>query len=175
MSVAISAEHEGCADVQATRAMFSDPRFYELLTELTPGADTVSLQIEADGQRVTWSQQIRLPDSVPASLRSVVGAAMTITETQQWLTVDGRHSATVHLVPAGLPAQLTGTYEIRPAAAEAGSHQMTGLDTKPCMVHVTAQVQVAIPIFGAKVEAIITEHFREAVSVRSQAARLWQS
>ena len=142
--------------------MFSDPRFYKMLSELTPGSHTVSFDVSSGGDRVEWTQTIVLPDSVPASLRSMIGPSMTLVETQLWGGTDGEHRAAVRIAPVGLPAHCDATYIIRPPAID-------GL----CLVAVSASIAVAVPIVGAKVEAIISEHFQSAVNARSRAAQMW--
>lgn len=124
----------------------------------------MSFDVSSDGDGVEWTQTIVLPDSVPASLRSVIGATMTLVEKQLWGGTDGEHQAKVRIAPVGLPAHCDATYIIRPPAID-------GL----CLVAVSATLAVTVPIVGAKVEAIISEHFQSAVGARSLAAQMWQN
>lgn len=193
MTVRITSQHLGCATASRTRTMLEDVRFYEILVSLTEGAELIDHVVDAATATVRWTQRLLVPDSVPASLRSMLGSHLTLIETQEW-TIDsaGAHLAAVEVRPAGLPAQLRGTFHVSTTPIEMMASGI--LPTSPvsvgtlhaqlpspsgdgdlarCIVAVDAQVQVSVPFFASKAEAVIADNFTSVLTLRTEAARLY--
>ncbi len=104
-----------------------------------PGAELVSREQDNRGVTVVLHQTVP-EDALPSFLRSVLPGALTIRRTETWTGSDGN----VHAVVQGAPGTVSGAMRLDP-------------DPAGCVLGAQLSAEVDLPLFGGKVEKVITD------------------
>lgn len=151
------------ADPHAVFTMIGDPAYQQLKTDAT-STDGGSVEVVPSGNGVDISVRRLLPtDSFPENIRAMVGATITVVETQHWggPAADGSRTADLKVVVKGTPASMTGTIRLAPVSAQESRISMTG------------DLKGGIPIIGRKVEQAAAPSFQQALSNEEEVGREW--
>lgn len=149
MATELTVTHEFPADPATVYGLFTDHDFVlGRLTE-TGGDDpeVVSLEVTDSGATVVTKQAIPA-DVLPPMVSSLLQGAPTTERTETWKVGEGDYTAEFVVVIKGAPASLKGTMTLK--AAGGGS-----------VLGVVASASVPIPLFGAKIETLVTDNIRE--------------
>lgn len=102
----------------------------------------------------------RLPtDTIPASMRSLVGSSIELRIVQAWspASVSGGRNATMTINITGAPARCTAQAQLRPD------------DPQGTMVTYAGEVQVPIPLLGPSVEQTVVQAIKDGLATEHRA------
>ena len=105
-----------------------------------PRAEVVSWERTERGVTVVLHQAVP-EDAMPSFLRAALPGGLTIRRTESWTSSGG----SVHAVVDGAPGTITGTMRLKP-------------DPAGCVLTAQLTADVGLPLFGAKVEKMITDN-----------------
>lgn len=153
MPTSLSVTHDFTAAPANVFSLLTDRAFLDRRLEVTGGNDpsVVSLEKESDTATVVIRQSI--PSSaLPSMVASMISGDPVTERTENWRTEGDGYQADFTVVIKGAPASLKGTMAL--VASGTGS-----------TFTVDGQATVPIPLFGAKIEAVIVEQV-DALIVR---------
>ncbi len=120
-----------------------------------PRAELVSR--EQDGRGVTIVLHHAVPgDTLPAFLRSVRPEGLTIRRTETWTSTGG----SVRAVVDGVPGTITVVMHLEP-------------DPTGCVLGAQLTAEVPLPLFGGKVEKMITDNVTKLMTAEYQFTLDW--
>ena len=158
----ISATIDYAATPHHVFAMLADVAFQTRKCAAT-GALSHTVSISAQGDRTIIVSSRDLPtDDFPAFIKSLVGATLAITETQDWgpAATDGARQGTLTVDIAGAPIDLDGTLSLAPAGQ--GSVETIQGDLK-----------ARIPLFGGQIEKAAAPAIESAISTEREIGQAW--
>jgi len=164
LSTTITVTHEFAATPAVVYALLTDRTFLDGRLTATGGIDPAVLSLDVDGTVAKVVTRQSIPSSVlPAMVASMIPTDPVTERTEDWHSDGERHIAPFTVVIKGAPATLTGTITLAP----------TGQGSS---LTIDGQATVPIPLFGAKLEAIIAEQVtamlnKEAVYTAATLAR----
>lgn len=121
-------------------------------------AHTATVSIERDGPGMSVVvDQARPSDGIPAFARKFVGDEIRIVQREDW---SGPTHAALEVRIPGKPGELDGTVTL------------TG-DGSGTVHSIDGELKVAIPMFGGKLEALISGLLAEALDVEQTVGRAW--
>lgn len=156
MSTPLSHDLTYDAPLADVAAMLADPAFREAVCDAqhaTSRAVSVSGTTESGSVEVTYTQAAT---GVPAFAKKLVGEEITITQRERW----SGNTAALELTIPGKPGRITGTITL----TESG-----GTTTE----RVGCDITVSVPLVGGKVERLIEEILRKALTKENQVGREW--
>ncbi|KZM70856.1 DUF2505 domain-containing protein [Nocardia terpenica] len=141
----------------AVRAALADEQYWkDRIAEVGgPGARLESFDATDDGLRVAMVQAIP-EEELPTALTSVRPGDLIIPRTETYSGTSGIFEAHVE----GAPAQVRGTVTL------------TG-DDSGCTVVVDGSVEVAVPLFGKKIEKVVAEKLTELLTSEAEFTGSW--
>jgi len=134
------------APVREVFALFNDPDFVagRLDDSGAPDAEVLTVDSSPGGVKIITRQSI--PSSVlPSMVASMIPGDPATERTEDWHVDGDGYVAQFSVLIKGAPASVNGTMTLAPA----------GPDT--CTLVVKGEAAVPIPLFGAKIEAVVTE------------------
>jgi uncharacterized protein YndB with AHSA1/START domain len=158
----ISATIEYAATPHEVFAMLADEAFQARKCAAT-GAQRHSVSITAQGDRTLIVSTRDLPtDDFPAFIKSMTGATLAVTETQDWGPPgpDGGRQGRLAVDIAGAPIDLTGTLSLVPGGQ--GSIESVEGDLKG-----------RIPLVSGKIEKAAAPAIQSAIRVESETGKSW--
>jgi hypothetical protein len=158
----ISATFEYAATPDEVFAMLANEDFQARKCVAT-GALSHSVSISQQGDRTVIVSSRELPtDGFPDFVKSLVGATLAVTETQDWGPADpaGRRlgSLTVHI--AGAPIDLAGILSLAP-------------DAQGSVESVDGDLKARIPLIGGKIEKAAAPTIESAIRVERETGQAW--
>ena len=136
------------ADVHA---MLMDPAFRE---QVCDAQRAVRRTVTIDGGTVEIDQT-QPTQGVPGFAKKFVGEETNLVQTERWSGADG---GTVEVEIPGKPGQMNGTIRL----AESG-----GTTTET----VEMQIKVSIPLVGGKLESLVSDLLRRALTIENEVGR----
>ena len=158
----ISATVDYAATPHEVFAMLADEDFQARKCAAT-GALSHSVSISAQGDRTVIVSSRDLPtEDFPDFVRSIVGATLAVTETQDWGPAgpDGGRQGTLTVDIAGAPIDLAGTLSLAPGGQ--GSVEFVEGDLK-----------ARIPLIGGKIERAAAPAIESAIKVEQETGQAW--
>jgi uncharacterized protein YndB with AHSA1/START domain len=143
-------------------AMLADKDFQARKCQAA-GALRHTVSITEHGQRtVIGTSRVMPTDDFPAFIKSMVGASLTITETQDWGSpkADGSREGTLTVDIAGAPLDLVGTLSMAPGGR--GTVEM-----------VDGNLKARIALFGDKIESAAAPAIQSAIRVERETGEAW--
>lgn len=159
----MTAEYSGT--VEQVREAFGDKRYW-LARLADSGVDAATLDtmdVDADGTvRVSTTQTLRR-DRLPGIATQFIRGDLTMVREESWTAVrDGAATATIKASIPGAPVRVDGTATL--ASAPQGS-----------TVSYQAEVEVAIPLVGGKVEDFIRSQLVNLLTAEQRFTTVWMS
>lgn len=143
------------ASLEAVGAMLDDPTFREQVCD-AQGAITKTVTFSEDGEvQQVVIDQVQPAEGIPGFARKFVGEEIQLVQTERWRDAE---NADVEVVIPGKPGQMTGTVSL----SESG-----GTTTE----HVEMVIQVNIPLVGGKIENLIADLLRKALTAENAVGR----
>ena len=158
----ISATFDYAATPHDVFAMLIDEDFQARKCVAT-GALSHSVSVSAQGDRTVIVSNRELPtDGFPDFVKSLVGATLAVTETQDWgpAGLDGARQGRLTVDIAGAPLDLAGTLSLAPAAQ--GSVETVDGDLK-----------ARIPLLGSKIERAAAPAIESAMRAERETGQAW--
>lgn len=158
----ISATFDYAATPHDVFAMLIDEDFQARKCVAT-GALSHSVSVSAQGDRTVIVSNRDLPtDGFPDFVKSLVGATLAVTETQDWGPAgpDGARQGRLTVDIAGAPIDLAGTLSLAPAAQ--GSVETVDGDLK-----------ARIPLIGSKIEKAAAPAIESAMRAERETGQAW--
>ena len=115
---------------------------------------TVSVGQDGGGMKVVVDM-VQAADGIPGFAKRFVGDEIHLVQTEHWSDIE---TAEVEVAIPGKPAQMSGTVTLR----ESG-----GVTTET----VTMEIRVSIPLVGGKIESLIAELLRKALTAENAVGR----
>ncbi len=145
MATSLSVTYEFAAPPAAVYALLTDRKFLDERLEATGGNDpsVVSLETAAETAIVVIRQSIPA-SALPSMVASMIPGDPVTERTERWRTEGDGYQAELSVVIKGAPASLKGSIALVPSGAGAS-------------FKVDGQASVPIPLFGAKIEAVVVE------------------
>ncbi len=162
MAMKISATLDYAATPHEVFTMLADEAFQTRKCAAT-GALNHTVSISAQGDRTVIVSSRDLPtDGFPAFVKSLVGATLAITETQDWgpAGTDGARQGTLTVDIVGAAIDLDGTLSLTPAGQ--GSVESVEGDLK-----------ARVPLFGGRIEKAAAPAIESAISVEREIGQAW--
>jgi len=158
----ISATLDYAATPHEVFTMLADEAFQTRKCAAT-GALNHTVSISAQGDRTVIVSSRDLPtDGFPAFVKSLVGATLAITETQDWgpAGTDGAREGTLTVDIVGAAIDLDGTLSLTPAGQ--GSVESVEGDLK-----------ARVPLFGGRIEKAAAPAIESAISAEREIGQAW--
>jgi hypothetical protein len=158
----ISAILDYAATPHQVFAMLTDEDFQVRKCEAT-GAASYAVSITTDGDRTVIVSSRDLPtDDFPDFVKSLVGATLAVTETQDWgpAAKDGTRQGALTVDIAGAPIDLAGSLSLEPGGQ--GSVESVQGDLK-----------ARIPLLGGRIEKAAAPAIESAIRVEREIAEAW--
>ncbi|NKY54060.1 DUF2505 domain-containing protein [Nocardia vermiculata] len=143
----------------AVRAALAEEQYWKDRIEEVGGPGARLLSFSADGDRLRAEMVQTIPASeLPSAITSVRPGDLIIPRTETYAGLAGSFEAHVE----GAPATVRGTVT------------MTGDDTGSQGV-AEGSVEVAVPLFGKKIEAVVAEKLLELLASETEFTNAWIS
>ena len=158
----ISATFDYAATPHDVFAMLIDEDFQARKCVAT-GALSHSVSVSAQGDRTVIVSNRELPtDGFPDFVKSLVGATLAVTETQDWGPAgpDGGRQGRLTVDIAGAPIDLAGTLSLAPAGQ--GSEES-----------VDGELKARIPLIGGKIEKAAAPAIESAIRAERETGQAW--
>lgn len=157
MATRLALQHRYPEPPARMREILTDRQYLrdKLRTVGGPRAEVVSWDRDERGVTVVLSQAV--PDeAMPSFLGAMLPGGLTIRRTETWANSHG----SVHAVVDGAPGTITGTMRLEP-------------DASGCVLAAELTADVGLPLFGAKVEKIITDNIATLMESEYQFTLGW--
>ena len=154
MATSLTARLDIPADPATAYRLLTDPDYVHEVAAATGGHDIdVSVTPTADGGSTVVSRR-SLPADVPSYAKALVGDSITLSETRSIgpAAADGSREGRIVIDFGSAPASVEGT--MRLAAAAGGG---TGVD-------VELSIKASVPFVGGKIESLVADQVRAALS-----------
>ena len=158
----ISATFDYAATPHEVFAMLADQDFQARKCAATGAlSHTVSISARGDRTVIVSSREMRT-DEFPDFVKSLVGATVAVTETQDWgpAGTDGARRGTLTVDIASAPIDLDGTLSLAPGGQ--GSVESVEGDLK-----------ARIPLIGAMIEKAAAPAIESAIRVERETGQAW--
>lgn len=145
MSTDVTVTEEFPATPAAVYALITDADFLQARMVAGGGIEPKVLSVEtADGVTTVVTQQSIPADALPSMVSSMLGGDPVTERTEAWRVDGPGYTAEFSLTVKGAPASIKGTMALSEAAAGSA-------------LAVIGTATVPIPMFGAKLESVISE------------------
>jgi hypothetical protein len=161
----ISATLDYAATSQEVFAMLADEEFQARKCQAT-GALSHTVSISRDGDRTVIVTNRDLPtDHFPDFIKKMVGATLTVTETQDWgpADPDGARQGTLTVDIVGSPIDLTGSLSLGPA----------GAGSNGSVESVDGDLRAKIPLLGGRIEKAAAPTIESAIRAERETGQVW--
>jgi hypothetical protein len=139
------------------REVLTDPDYLRDKMHAVGGPQGELVSREQDERGVTIVLHQAVPgDALPSFLRSVRPEGLTIRRTETWTSSGG----SVHAVVDGVPGTITGGMHLEP-------------DSTGCVLGAQLTAEVLLPLFGGKVEKMITDNVAKLMDAEYQFTLDW--
>lgn len=158
----ISASLDYTATPHEVFAMLADEAFQTRKCAAT-GALSHAVTISAHGERTVIVSSRDLPtDGFPSFVKSLVGATLAVTETQDWgpADTDGARQGVITVDIAGAPIDLDGTLLLAP-------------NGRGSVETVLGDLRARIPLIGGKIEKAAAPAIESAIRVEREIGQVW--
>ena len=158
----ISTTFDYAATPQQVFAMLADTEFQNRKCIAT-GALSHSVSVSPQGDRTLIVNHRVMPtDGFPDFVKSMVGATLAVTETQDWgpPDPDGSRQGTITVDLGGAPLDLVGVLSLAPA----GEGSLESID---------ANLKAKIPLIGGKIEKAAAPAIESAIRVERETGQAW--
>lgn len=142
-------------------AMMVDPDYVEAKLTGTGGTNP-QIEVSEEGSDTIVHAARDLPADVPSFVKKFTGDSINVDETDRWSPADdlGARTCAVRLEFAGTPSEVSGGLNLRP-------------EGEGCVIDVTFDVKVSVPLVGGKIESVIAEQIERGVGKENQIGRDW--
>lgn len=156
MATTLSVTHQFSAPPSTVFALLTDRAFLDRRLVETGGDDpsVVSLERTVDGTTVVTRQSIPA-SALPSMVASLIPGDPVTERTENWRPNGDGYAADLNVVVKGAPASLKGTIALEPA----GTGSVLTID---------GQTTVPIPLFGAKIEAVVVEQVTALITKENE-------
>ena len=122
---------------------------------------TVSISTQGDRTIIVSTRDLPTED-FPSFVKSMVGATLAVTETQDWGPPgsDGVRQGRLTVDIDGAPIDLAGTLSLVPGG-------------QGTVESVEGDLKAGIPLFGGKIESAAAPAIRSAIRVESETGKAW--
>lgn len=120
-----------------------------------PRAELMSCEHDERGVTIVLHQAVP-EDAMPSFLRAALPSGLTIRRTETWTSSGG----SVHAVVDGAPGTITGVMHLEP-------------DPAGCVLGAQLTADVGLPLFGGKVEKVITDSVAGLMETEYQFTLKW--
>jgi hypothetical protein len=145
LATSLSVTHEFAASPAAVYALLTDRTFLDARLEATGGNDPEIVSLDADGDHTKIVTRQSIPASaLPSMVASMISGDPITERTEDWRAEGDGYQADFSVVIKGAPASMKGTIALTP----------TGVGSS---LAVNGSASVPIPLFGAKIEAVVVE------------------
>ena len=130
---------------------------------LATGASRHTVSIRAQGDRTIIVSTRDLPtDDFPPFVKSMVGATLTVTETQDWgpSSTDGSRQGRLTVDIVGAPIDMGGTLSLAPGG-------------QGCVESVEGNLKATIPLISGKIEKTAAPAIKSAIRVEGETGQAW--
>ena len=158
----ITSAVEYAAPPDAVFAMLTDEDFQSRKCAAT-GARSHSVSIRKQGDHTVIVSSRDLPtDDFPDFVKSMVGATLAITETQDWGPAgsDGTRQGKLTVDIAGAPISLAGTLSLAPGG-------------EGTVETVEGELKARMPLIGGMIENAAAPAIRSAIRVENETGQTW--
>jgi Protein of unknown function (DUF2505) len=158
----ISSTVDYAATPDAVFAMLANEDFQARKCAAT-GARRHSVSISAQGDRTVIVSSRDLPtDDFPDFVKSMVGATLAVSETQDWGPpgTDGARQGRLTVDIAGAPIDLAGTLSLAPGG-------------QGTVETVEGDLKARMPLIGGMIENAAAPAIRSAIRVESETGQAW--
>jgi len=162
MAMKISATFDYTATPHQVFAMLADTEFQNLKCIAT-GALSHSVSVSPQGDRTLIVSNRDMPtDGFPDFVKSMVGATLAVTETQDWgpPSPDGSRQGTITVDLGGAPLDLVGILSLAPA----GRGSLESVD---------ADLKARILLIGGRIEKAAAPAIESAISAERETGQAW--
>jgi hypothetical protein len=143
------------APLAEVAAMLADPGFREEVCT-SQGTMRAVVQIERNEDRTTAViDQVRAAAGVPSFAKKFVGDEINLVQREDWMSTD---AADLRLTIPGKPGEMIGTIRLVESA---------GTTTET----VDGEIKVGIPLVGGKIERLIGDLLRKALTAEERVGR----
>jgi hypothetical protein len=159
MPTDVTVTEEFPAAAATVYALITDADFLQARMVAGGGIDPKVISVDtADGVTTVVTRQSIPADALPSMVASMLGGDPVTERTEAWRANGDGYAADFSLTVKGAPATIKGTMTL--SAAGAGS-----------ALAVNGTATVPIPMFGAKLEAVISEQIGTILSVEGDYTR----
>ncbi|MEO7125106.1 MAG: DUF2505 domain-containing protein [Nakamurella sp.] len=159
MPTDLTVTEEFTATSAAVYALITDASFLEARMVAGGGLEPKVISVETvDGVTTVVTQQSIPADALPSMVASMLGGDPVTERTEAWRADGDSYTADFSLTVKGAPASAKGT--MRLAATGTGS-----------ALTVNATANVPIPMFGAKLESVISEQITTVLTTEGDYTR----
>jgi hypothetical protein len=145
LATSLSVTHEFAAAPAAVYALLTDRAFLDARLKATGGNDPEIVSLDTDGDHTKIVTRQSIPASaLPSMVASMISGDPITERTEDWRPEADGYQADFAVVIKGAPASMKGTIALTPSGA--GSS-----------LAVNGSASVPIPLFGAKIEAVVVE------------------
>lgn len=158
----ISATFDYAATPHDVFAMLVDEEFQARKCVAT-GALSHSVSVRAQDERTVIVSNRELPtDGFPDFVKSLVGATLAVTETQDWGPAgpDGARQGRLTVDITGAPIDLAGTLSLTPS----GQGSVESVD---------GELKARIPLIGGKIEKAAAPAIESAIRAERETGQAW--
>jgi hypothetical protein len=157
MASRLALRHRYPASPKRIREVLIDRQYLKAKLQAVggPRAELVTWQQDARGVTIVLHQAVP-EDAMPSFLRSVLPDDLTIRRTETWNGSTGE----VHAVVNGAPGTITGVMRLEP-------------DPDGCVLNAQLTAEVPLPLFGGKVEKLITDSVATLMESEYQFTLKW--
>ena len=151
------------ADPATVFEMLSDQAFQDRKLSQT-GALSWEVRVQQQAGGVVIVSRRALPtDQVPDAFKSLVGASITIAQTETWgpAAADGSRTGAMDLEVVGAPVRMQATLSLS-ATAEGGSVEL-----------VDGELKARVPLVGGRIERTAEPAVRAAIDAEQRIGRAW--
>jgi hypothetical protein len=157
MASRLALRHRFPASPERIREVLIDRQYLQAKLQAVggPRAELVTWQQDARGVTIVLHQAVP-EDAMPSFLHSVLPDDLTIRRTETWSGFTGE----VHAVVDGAPGTITGVMRLEP-------------DPDGCVLGAQLTAEVPLPLFGGKVEKVITDSVARLMESEYQFTLSW--
>ncbi|MGH3695034.1 MAG: DUF2505 domain-containing protein [Pseudonocardiaceae bacterium] len=157
MASRLALRHRYPASPERIREVLTDRPYLQAKLQAVGGPRAKLVEWRQDAHGVTIVVHQAVPeDAMPSFLRSVLPGELTIHRTETWSGSTGR----VHAVVDGAPGTVTGAMRLEP-------------DPDGCVLGASLTAEVPLPLFGGKVEKVITDSVARLLETEYQFTLTW--
>ncbi len=147
----VTASHKYDASIETVYKAFSDPAFYKKKFSGVGARDVRVLEKKKKGKTFFIKTSREVASQVPGMLKKFLGEWNTIVQKESWQPDDGGHLNELEIESPGVPVEIEGTMELKPAGSG-------------CVNKLSFEVDCSIPFVGGKLEEFIAKDMKKTLA-----------